>query len=181
RGATPGMNGFFLDGMRVPQLFHFLIGGGVVHGRLIDRLDFYPGVYDVSFGRYAGGVVDAETRPARSDGQHGEVELRLYDLSALGEAKLPGGVALEVGGHSGYRGPLIGLFERGVDVQYWDYQARLDWKGLTAEALGAFDAIVIPRDEFRRGILRRVPDQFRLSFHRLQLRARVSRPKTDFE
>jgi hypothetical protein len=62
RGATPGMNGYFIDGIRVPQLFHFLVGN-VVHPRLIDRLDFYPGTYDVSFGRYAGGIVDSETRP----------------------------------------------------------------------------------------------------------------------
>ena len=87
RGSSPGTNGFFLDGMRVPQLFHWVVGGGVVHPRLIDRLDFYPGVYDVSFGHYAGGVIDSETRPARGDGRaHGEVELRIYDVSTLGEA-----------------------------------------------------------------------------------------------
>ena len=33
RGASPGTNGFYLDGMRVPQLFHFVVGGGVVHPR----------------------------------------------------------------------------------------------------------------------------------------------------
>jgi hypothetical protein len=40
RGASPGTNGFFLDGMRVPQLFHFVVGGGGIHPRLVDRLDF---------------------------------------------------------------------------------------------------------------------------------------------
>src|SRR5262249_26312800 len=65
RGDSPGNNGFFLDGMRVPQLFHVLVGGGVVNGRLIDRVDFYPGSYDASFGHYAGGILDAETKAAR--------------------------------------------------------------------------------------------------------------------
>src|SRR5439155_7279655 len=73
RGAAPGQNGFFLDGLRVPQLYHLLIGGGVVHPRLLDRLDFYPGAYDATFGRIAGGVIDSETRPSREAGVHGDL------------------------------------------------------------------------------------------------------------
>lgn len=83
RGASPGMNGFYLDGMRVPQLFHLLVGGGVVHARLVEQMDFYPGAYDASFGRYAGGIIDAKTRPARSDGYHAELELRLFGSASV--------------------------------------------------------------------------------------------------
>ena len=48
RGASPGMNGFFLDGMRVPQLFHVLVGGGValiqpVEGRVSQLSPAGPG------------------------------------------------------------------------------------------------------------------------------------------
>jgi hypothetical protein len=64
RGASPGTTGFYLDGMRLPQLFHLLIGGGVVHAELIDRVDFYPSGYDVTMGKAAGGIVSATTRPA---------------------------------------------------------------------------------------------------------------------
>jgi hypothetical protein len=181
RGASPGTNGFFLDGMRVPQLFHFLVGGGVVHAQLVDRLDFYPGVYDVSFGRYAGGIIDSETRPARPDGQHGEVELRLYDVSTLIEAKLPKGVRLEVGGHYGWPGFLVHAVDDRVDVNYWDYQLRLDWRGLTVEALGSFDSLTIARDQTNMGITRRVPDEFRLTFHRLQIRERDTLGRTELE
>ena len=40
--------------MRVPQIYHLLPGeNGVVNGRIVDRIDLYPGSYDVSFGRYA--------------------------------------------------------------------------------------------------------------------------------
>ena len=31
RGANPGNTGFFLDGMRVPTLFHFALGPSIVH------------------------------------------------------------------------------------------------------------------------------------------------------
>jgi TonB dependent receptor-like, beta-barrel len=180
RGASPGMNGFFLDGMRVPQLFHFLVGGGVVHGRLIDRLEFYPGAYDVSFGRYAGGVVDSETRPARARGYHGEVELRLYDVSVLGEGALPGGVRLEIAGHYGYPTFIIHAVDDRFAVQYGDYTLRLDWRGFTLEALGSFDQLEIATERFT-GALALLPDLIQLQFHRVQLRDRERVGRAELE
>jgi hypothetical protein len=169
RGASPGTSGYFIDGMRVPQLFHFLVGGGVVHGRLIDRLDFYPGAYDASFGRYAGGIIDAETRPAREKGQHGEVELRLYDLSTLAEFSLPRGVRVVVGGHYGYPGFLVSAIDARVkELQYGDYQLRIDWRDLTIQALGSYDSVAISADLVGGG----VPDTFKQQFHRVQARYR---------
>ena len=49
----------------VPQLFHLLVGGGVIHARFVDRFDFIPALYDASFGRYAGGIIDARTAARR--------------------------------------------------------------------------------------------------------------------
>jgi hypothetical protein len=185
RGASPGTNGFFLDGMRVPQLFHFLAGGGVVHGRLVDRIDFYPGTYDVSFGRYAGGIVDAETRPARSDGHHGEIELRLYDISGLFEFKLPNGVRLEVSGHYGYPSFIIQAVEPKVSLQYADYQLRLDWRGLTVEFLGSYDDLHLDPSLVGASASgttsRYAPDDLMLQFHRMQIRYRHRYNRWEFE
>ena len=125
RGASPGTSGFFLDGMRLPQLFHLLVGGGVVHASLVDRLDFFPSGYDVTFGRFAGGIVAASTRPARSDGQHFEAALRVYDASALVELSLPRGVRISVSGHYGYPGPILQAIDDRIRISYWDYQFRL--------------------------------------------------------
>lgn len=187
RGASPGTNGFFLDGMRVPQLFHFVVGGGVVHPRLVDRLDFYPGAYDVSFGHYAGGIIDSETRPGRSDAPaHGEIELKIYDLSALVETKLPGGVTVEAAGHYGFPSYLIHLFDSRANVSYWDFQLRADWKTLTVEAFGSYDYLTIETDRGRPATPTRpaVPptiSEERLDFYRLQIRDRhkIGRVETE--
>lgn len=187
RGASPGTNGFFLDGMRVPQLFHFIVGGGVVHARLVDDLQFYPGAYDVSFGHYAGGIIDATTRPARDDAPaHGEVELRLYDVSALGEVRLPGDVRVEAAGHFGYPGYLVHALDNRVDLSYWDFQVRADWKSLTLEAFGSYDFLTVQTDPGRPATPTRpaVPptiSQNELSFYRVQLRDRhqVGRVETE--
>lgn len=178
RGASPGTNGFFLDGMRVPQLFHFLVGGGVVHARLVDRLDFYPGVYDVSFGHYAGGIIDSETRPGRADAPaHGEIELRLYDVSALVEAKLPDNVRVEVAGHYGYPAFLVHAFNNKVGVSYWDFQLRVDWRTITVEVLGSYDFLSIVTDDGMPATAKMpaVPPTIsseQLQFYRLQIRDR---------
>jgi hypothetical protein len=177
RGASPGMNGFFLDGMRVPQLFHLLVGGGVVHARLVERLDFYPGAYNASLGRYAGGVIDADTRSARP-GYHGEAELRIYDVSAVAELGLPKDVRLTVSGHYGFPGPIVKAIDDRIDLSYWDYQMRLDWKGLTVQALGSYDYVRIAGDQLRIG---RVANEFRLTFHRVQVRERHRFGKLEVE
>ena len=187
RGASPGTNGFFLDGMRVPQLFHFVVGGGVVHPRLIDRLDFYPGVYDVSFGHYAGGVIDSETHPGRSDAPaHGEIELKLYDLMALVEVKLPGDVKVEAAGHYGFPSYLIHVFDARANVSYWDFQLRADWKSLTVEAFGSYDYLTIVTDRGRpatptRAAIPASVAEERLDFYRLQIRDRRKIGRVEIE
>lgn len=183
RGASPGMSGFFLDGMRVPELFHVLVGGGVIHARLVETLDFYPGAYDASFGRFAGGIIDARTRPARSDGYHGELELRLFDLGGLVELALPHEVRLTMSGHYGYPGPIVHAIDNRVGVSYWDYQLRLDWKGLTLQALGSFDEVNIDAALLSGRLSTEAPavQTFRLSFHRVQLRHAVHLGRMELE
>ena len=171
RGGSPGMNGFFLDGMRVPGLFHLVLVDGVVHPRILDHLDFFPGSYDATFGRYASGVVDAGTRAARTDAPfHGDVELRIYDVSALAEANLPGGVSVVASGRYGFPGPVIQLAQPGIDLNYWDYQLRVDWRGLTLQALGSYDSLKIDLRDI--GVNSSFPVQMLVEFHRLQLRHR---------
>ena len=180
RGGSPGQNGFFLDGMRVPQLFHLVFVDGVVHPRMLDRIDFYPGSYDTTFGRTSSGVVDAATRPARTDAPwHGELELKLYDVSALAEARIPGGVQVLAAGRYGYPGPIIHLVAPGVDLSYWDYQLRVDWRGLTLEALGSSDALAISQTPG--GQTPSAAAQFMVEFHRIQLREVYRRGRFELE
>jgi len=167
RGASPGTTGFYLDGMRLPELFHLLVGGGVVHADLIDRIDFYPSGYDVTMGKAAGGIVSATTRPARSDGQYLDLSLRLYDVGALLELSLPKGVRLSVSGHYGYPGPLLRAIDNRIQLDYWDYQARLDWRFLTVQVLGGYDALSL---SINRELEYTSSPSTKTMFHRAQLR-----------
>jgi len=113
--------------MRVPQLFHLLVGGGVVQPSLVERLDFYPGSYDASFGRYAGGIIDAETRAARRDGHHLDAQLRVYDVARRTSSRCRTAWASRCPARTAGRRPHR-LVPRGHRISYGDYQLRLDWK-----------------------------------------------------
>ena len=178
RGASPGTSGFFLDGMRLPQLFHLLIGGAVVYANLVEQVDFFPSGYDAAIGRLAGGAISATTRPAREDGQHAELAVRLYDVSGLVELKLPHDVRLTVSGHYGYPGPILQAVEDRIRLSYWDYQLRLDYHGLTVQALGSYDSLEIKNPE---GSLYVSAQNSRLMFHRLQVRERLRRGPVQVE
>src|SRR5438309_7584659 len=42
RGTPPADTGIYLDGQRIPILYHFLGGPSVINEQLLDRIDFYP-------------------------------------------------------------------------------------------------------------------------------------------
>lgn len=125
RGAPPGSTGYFLDGVRLPVLFHIGAGSSVVHPALIDRIDFHPGAAPAAFGRVTGGIVAGITKDPVPR-LHGEANLRLLDAGGMVEAPLPGGRgSLLAAGRFGYPGLLLPLFAPNTRLSYWDYQSRL--------------------------------------------------------
>ena len=124
RGAPPGNIGYFLDGVRVPYLFHVGAGPSVIHPGMVDTVDLYPGGYPARFGRYAGGIVSAETTAPRTD-LHGEGNIRLFDTGALVETGFDGGrgTALVAGRYS-YTAAILSLIAKNTRLDYRDYEAR---------------------------------------------------------
>jgi hypothetical protein len=56
RGASPGSVGYFIDGVRVPLLFHVGPGPSVISPGLVERVDLFPGSFPARFGRYSGAI-----------------------------------------------------------------------------------------------------------------------------
>ncbi len=138
RGAPPGNTGFFIDGVRVPALFHLGVGAAVVHPGLIDRVDFYPGGYPARFGRYTGGILSGELTPP-AERTHAEASVRLLDAGGLVDVPIADGRGeIEASGRYGYPGPLLSLFAPNVGLQYWDYQTRARWRLDDRNEIGAF-------------------------------------------
>ncbi len=170
RGANPGNTGFLLDDLRIPALFHMALGPAVIHPYFFEGMTFYPGGYPARYGRYAAGLVSAQTRAPAEDGVHAAADVRLYDAGGLVSSPLPGGGAIMAAARYSYTGALVSLFDDDVRLGYWDYQVRADRRvgrtHLTLLVLGARDTLV-PEAKSR-------PDrEYMQAFHRVQLRGRL--------
>ncbi len=128
RGAPPGNVGYFLDGIRVPFLYHVAIGPSVVQPGLVERVDLYPGGYPARYGRFAGGIVAAEvTEPEAT--LHGEGNLRLFDVGGLVETPFAAGKgSLLLGGRYSYTAALLSAVAPDVKLDYRDYQLRVGYE-----------------------------------------------------
>jgi hypothetical protein len=144
RGAPPGNMGYFLDGVRVPYLFHVLGGPAVIHPKLIERVDLYQGGYPARYGRYAGAILSATTVEPRSD-WHGEGQLRLIDAGGLAEGGFANGRGtVLLAGRYSYTAAIFSLISPDVTLDYRDFQARVsydvtDRDRLSVFAFGAYD------------------------------------------
>ena len=146
RGAPPGNVGYFLDGVRVPYLFHVGAGPSVIHPGMVEQVDLYPGGYPARFGRYAGGIVSVETTTPRTD-THGEGNLRLFDVGALVETGFADGkgTALVAGRYS-YTAALLSIIAKDTTLDYRDFEARVTYDvtpddKLTMLSFGAYDLV----------------------------------------
>jgi TonB family protein len=129
RGSSPGNTGFFLDGVRLPMLFHLFGGPSVVHPEFIDHVDFYPGGFPVQYGGYTGGIVDGVTRAANKEEKRIDIDLNLAQTGVLVRQPIDAlGITATAAGRYGYPGLLLSLLVPNVSLSYWDYQVRLDRK-----------------------------------------------------
>jgi hypothetical protein len=138
RGAPPTATGTFIDGVPVPVLYHVGFGPSVVHPGLVDHVDFYQGAPPAQYGGYVGGVLAATTL-APADHPHGEANVRLFDVGALGETPLDGGRGSAlVAARYGYPALVLPLFTQNTALSYWDYQARATYDVTPRDRLGVF-------------------------------------------
>ncbi|MEZ4221975.1 MAG: TonB-dependent receptor [Polyangiaceae bacterium] len=154
RGAPPGNVGYFLDGVRVPYLFHIGLGPSIVHPALVQKVDLHPGGYPARFGRFAGGIVTGETTEPRND-LHGEGNLRVFDVGAMVETGFADGrgTAL-VGGRYSYSAAILSLVAEDVTLDYRDFQARVSYDvtprdRVSVFSFGSYDLL----GETRNGVL----------------------------
>jgi TonB family protein len=138
RGAPPGNTGFFIDGVRVPALFHLGVGAAVIHPGLIDRVELFLGGYPARFGRFTAGILSGEAAPA-PERPRAEASIRLLDAGALAAAPFAEGRGdILASGRYGYPGPLLSLFAPNTGLAYWDYQTRARWRASDRDEIGAF-------------------------------------------
>lgn len=175
RGAPPNNAGYYVDGIRVPLLFHLGLAQSVIHPGLIDHVDFFPSAAPARYGGFAGPVIAGQTREPASE-LRGEAHVRLVDAGALVEAPFAGGRGSAlVAGRYGYPGAVLSAVTSELQIGYWDYQARASWQLGGSDTVGLFafgshDYLANRSPSGDPEASQEMIEQFVSDFHRLDLR-----------
>ncbi len=178
RGSPPQDTGTYLDGHRIPQLYHFLGGPSVINEQLLDRVDFFPGGYGAVYGRNLTGAIDVGTRKGDPTGMHGQGSIDLIQAVGFLEGPLGERTQGAIAARRSYVDLFLPLFipddpNRGVTSIvpiYWDYQARLDHRLLNGDDLsllvfGSDDKLAVVQKGGRQQLPLSVDSH--LGFHRI--------------
>ena len=61
RGSNPEDTGVYVDGVRIPIIYHLTGTSSVIAPGVIDEVEYLPGGYGVQYGRTMGGTVNIIT------------------------------------------------------------------------------------------------------------------------
>lgn len=150
RGTRPEDSGFYLDGARIPLVFHFAGLSTVIDSRALSEIAFLSGNYGVRYGDTLGGVVDLRTDPAVPERSSGRVAIDVFQARAFVEQRVSDRTAITAAVGRSYADailtPLLSKAE-GFSFRaprYWDATARVLHRSAN---LGTFDALVLFSDD----------------------------------
>lgn len=130
RGGSPMENGFFLDGIELPDISHLpnqgSTGGavGLVKLDFIERARLHTGGMGASFGRRMSSEFDMEWRRPRGDRLHGEVNASVAGLDLMAEGPLSHRASIMLAARHSYLDRLLDNTSIPVSPRFNDYQGK---------------------------------------------------------
>jgi outer membrane receptor protein involved in Fe transport len=146
RGGDPRDTGVYIDGIRVPLIYH--LGGftSVVHPGIVDRVDFYPGGQSARYGRATAGAVDLVTKP-RPEALQVRAGANIVLAGAYAAVPIGKKGAVTAAFRRSYLDGVLDLVpgisteQAQVAPKFWDWQLRGDYGDFSALGLGYIDTI----------------------------------------
>ncbi len=146
RGSNPEDTAFYVDGIRVPLIYH--LGGyvSILNEDIVGSVDYLPGGYGVEYGRSGGGVINVKTSQDYPDRFRVEWSTDILDSGGVvqGRAGKKGRWGVTAAGRRSYIDAFIPLFTKDsgftVKPYWWDYQVKVDDLGLDN---GRFTALML--------------------------------------
>lgn len=144
RGANPEDSAVYVDGIRVPLIYH--LGGyrSILNADLVESIDYQPGGYGVEYGRSMGGIVDVKTKTSFPERRRLVWNTDILDSSVLleGRGGKEQGVGFAAAARRSYIDAFIPLFTGGtgftIKPRWYDYQLKLAPLRLSRGSLSGF-------------------------------------------
>ncbi len=136
-GAAPGDTRVYVDGVRIPLLYH--LGGyrSVLASDQVKSVELVPGGYGAAWGGGLGGLVTVGLRPLEGQGVHGSASLDAVDANASLRAKVTDGVYVAAAGRRTHLDTVLPWFTSAArqrdtgelfpTPRSWDGQVRAGW------------------------------------------------------
>ena len=178
-GAAPEDTRVYVDGMRIPLLYHFGGFRSVIHSDFVRSVELIPGGYGAQYGRGLGGLVKVDTRDPASDRLHGSAAVDLIDASAAVTGPIAKHVTAAIAARRSHLDWVLNqVTSRDVSAffpipQYHDGQARVRYqpaKNTFVELGGMLSADSVSRTVDNADPAYRKQENKSLDFQRLYLR-----------
>jgi len=134
RGANPEDSGVYVDGIRIPLIYHLTGTTSVIAPDLVESVDYLPGGYAGRFGRTLAGTIDVRTRD-HIDETRISAGADVLDAQAYMQTNIPLGrdgdkkLGLALGARRSYVDVFLPLFLQdsafAIKPRYWDYQLKV--------------------------------------------------------
>ena len=129
RGTAPEDSLYFIDGGRIPIVFHFSGLTTVLSSDLLKEVAFLPGSYSVQYGRALGGLVDLRTKQTLPDRSNGNLSVDVFQAALFAEQTVGEKDAITVSARRSYADAVLNpiLNQGTLTVQaprYYDAQVR---------------------------------------------------------
>lgn len=133
RGANPEDSGVYIDGIRIPLIYHLTGTTSVIAPELVESVDYLPGGYSAKFGRTQSGTIDVTTISAIDETKFvagaDVLDAQVYMQTKLPTAKQGRSWGVAVGARRSYVDAFLPLFLQNssfaIKPRYWDYQAKV--------------------------------------------------------
>ena len=140
-GAAGQDTRVYVDGLRLPRLYHEGGYRSVLHPDLVRSVELVPGGYGAAYGRGLGGLVTVQLRPLDEPGVHGTASVDVLDAGVSTRARLSDRVSVAIAARRSHLSEIVPVFtSRDVGEltplpRYYDAQARVVLTLATDETL----------------------------------------------
>ena len=132
RGSAPQDSQAVIEGVRIPQLYHFAGIYSVFNTDLLDGIDFSASGYAVRYGRRTGGLIESRLKvPGADERWRGYVESNVFHTGFLLQGPIGPNTNLAVAARRSYIDGILALLPADLlpftlAPRYYDGQVKLD-------------------------------------------------------
>ncbi len=133
RGGSPIENGFYVDGMQVPNINHFPVQGssggaiGILNVDFIDDVTFYSGGFPAVYGDRLSSITNITFREGNREVMEGQLDLGMAGVGGVLEGPLPSGKgSWFISGRHSYLDMISSFIDVGGTLpRYGDVQGKV--------------------------------------------------------